>query len=44
VATALERAFMSSGRVAQFLFDMLERLEGRAHRSTEPTTAVPTPG
>ncbi len=26
---ALDRAFMNSGRVADFIFDMLERLEGR---------------
>jgi hypothetical protein len=26
---ALDRAFMSSGRVSDVIFDMLERLEGR---------------
>ncbi len=26
---ALDRAFMNSGRVADFIFDMLEQLEGR---------------
>ncbi len=35
---ALDRGFVSSGRVPEFIFEMLERLEGA--RSAPPTTAV----
>ena len=34
---ALDRAFMKSGRVPEFIFEMLERLEGR------PQQPAPTP-